>query len=100
MRAPSRLQGNIIEIRGMTEKTLKGNDLQRGERLQIMLEATELKAVDDFRYGNRIPSRAAAVRELLRRGMAATGYPVEDNGAASSAYGVLDSNASFKKENP
>lgn len=40
----------------------------REERLQIMLEADELRAVDDFRYKYRLPSRAAAVRELLKRG--------------------------------
>jgi hypothetical protein len=74
----------------MTEKTLKGNDLQRGERLQIMLEPAELRAVDDFRFANRMPSRAAAVRELLRRGLGVNG-PVTDGGAGSSqSYGVLE----------
>lgn len=75
----------------MTEKTAKGRDLQRGERLQIMLEDGELKALDDFRYANRMPSRAAAVRELLRRGLAAGGYSLDDSGASSSAFGVIDS---------
>ena len=77
----------------MTEKTQKGNDLQRGERLQVMLENGELKALDDFRFSNRMPSRAAAVRELLRRGLASTGYDVDDSGAGSSAFGVLNSPA-------
>ena len=75
----------------MTEKTAKGNELQRGERLQIMLDDGELKALDDFRYANRMPSRAAAVRELLRRGLAALGYPEFRDGSGSNAYGVLDS---------
>ncbi len=75
----------------MTETTGKGNALQRGERLQIMLEDAELRRLDDFRYSNRMPSRAAAVRELLRRGLAATGYPVETNANSSSAFGVLQS---------
>jgi hypothetical protein len=74
----------------MVEKTSKGNALQRGERMQIMLEETELRALDDFRYANRMPSRAAAVRELLRRGLAATGYAIDRSGAASSSYGVID----------
>jgi hypothetical protein len=77
----------------MTETTAKGNPLQRGERLQIMLEAEELRALDDFRYANRMPSRAAAVRELLRRGLASGGYPVRQDGAGSSAYGVINSPA-------
>ena len=75
----------------MSEKTLKGNELQRGERLQVMLEDGELKALDDFRFSNRMPSRAAAVRELLRRGLAAMGYRVDESGAGSSEYGVIRS---------
>ena len=75
----------------MTETTAKGNPLQRGERLQIMLEAEELRALDDFRYTNRMPSRAAAVRELLRRGLGAVGYSVGQDGDGSSAYGVINS---------
>ena len=74
----------------MAEKTAKGNDLQRGERLQIMLDENELKALDDFRYKNRMPSRAAAVRELLRRGLAGMGYGADITGARSEAFGVID----------
>ena len=44
------------------------SDLERGERLQIMLSADELQAVENWRFDKRMPSRAAAVRELLRRG--------------------------------
>lgn len=73
----------------MTEKTAKGNELQRGERLQLMLEAEELKALDNFRYTNRMPSRAAAVRELLRRGLQGEGYSSDITGARSEAFGVL-----------
>lgn len=74
----------------MAEKTAKGNDLQRGERLQIMLDETELKALDDFRYKNRMPSRAAAIRELLRRGLAGVGYSVDITGARSEDFGVIN----------
>jgi hypothetical protein len=48
-------------------------ELNRGERLQIMLTDDELKAVDDWRFKTRMPSRASAVRELLKRGLAAEG---------------------------
>lgn len=75
----------------MTETSIKGNSLQRGERLQIMLEAEELKALDDFRFANRMPSRAAAVRELLRRGLSSMGQAVGQGRAGSSAYGVINS---------
>jgi hypothetical protein len=65
---------------------------QRKERLQIMLDAEELRAVDTFRFAHRMPSRAAAVRELIRLGLAATGTKsgtVATEGAKSSDYGVL-----------
>ena len=72
----------------MSEKTYKGNDLVRGERLQIMLEVDELRALDDFRFTNRMPSRAAAVRELLRRGLGVDGAVNNGNGSSQS-FGVL-----------
>ena len=52
-------------------------DLTRGERLQIMLTEEELKALDDWRFARRMPSRAAAVRELLKRGLAAEGIVLD-----------------------
>ena len=54
-----------------------------------MLEDGELKALDDFRYANRMPSRAAAIRELLRRGLAATGFYPALKGAQSNEFGVI-----------
>ncbi|WP_423068326.1 hypothetical protein [Devosia sp. CN2-171] len=77
----------------MTEKTYKGNDLQRGERLQIMLEPNELRALDDFRFANRMPSRASAVRELLRRGLRVDGDVQDAGNGSSQSYGVLDAKA-------
>lgn len=66
-----------------------GKGLVREERLQIMLSPAELKALDDFRFEHRMPSRAAAVRELLRQGLG-VGEAVENNtGIASGEYGVL-----------
>jgi hypothetical protein len=75
----------------MTEKTAKGNALARGERLQIMLDAEELTAIDDFRFAQRMPSRAATVRELMRRGLSAEGYEVRSAGVNSRSFGVIDS---------
>jgi metal-responsive CopG/Arc/MetJ family transcriptional regulator len=66
-----------------------GAGLAREERLQIMLSPEELKAVDNFRFEHRMPSRAAAVRELLRHGIAAVGTVVENTGIRSGDYGVL-----------
>ena len=50
--------------------------LARGERLQIMLSDAELAALDDWRFNKRMPSRASAIRELLKRGLAAEGVVV------------------------
>ena len=65
------------------------DEQSRGERLQIMLSPDELTVVDDFRFKERMPSRAAAVRELLKRGLAAEGYATAAYGVKSSAYGVI-----------
>jgi hypothetical protein len=62
---------------------------ERGERLQIMLAAEELAALDDFRFKNRMPSRASAIREILRRGLGVTGQQGAGAGSKSSDYGVL-----------
>jgi hypothetical protein len=65
-----------------------GSNRARGERLQIMLDADELVALDDFRFKKRMPSRASAVRELLKRGLAAEGFLSAAPGAKSSEFGV------------
>ena len=41
------------------------NGLSRETRLQIMLNDEELAAIDDWRFQQRMPSRAAAIRNLL-----------------------------------
>jgi hypothetical protein len=68
-----------------------GTGLVREERLQIMLSPEELKAIDHFRFEHRMPSRAAAVRELLRHGIAAAGVVTDNTGIRSRDYGVLSS---------
>jgi hypothetical protein len=69
-------------------------ELIRPERLQIMLSPEELKAVDDFRFQSRMPSRAAAVRELLKRGLAGEGFEIAASGMKSQSFGVLGRSAS------
>jgi hypothetical protein len=63
----------------------------REVRLQIMLVPDELQAIDDWRFAKRMPSRASAVRELLRRGLAAEGFKMAEPGQFSSSFGVVDS---------
>jgi hypothetical protein len=62
----------------------------RDVRMQIMLQPEELGAIEDWRFGNRMPSRAAAIRELLRRGLAAEGFELAEVGKHSSSFGVTD----------
>ena len=61
----------------------------RVERLQIMLSSEESKALDDWRFAKRMPSRASAIRELLRRGLAAEGFDAADGGQKSKDFGVI-----------
>ena len=70
----------------------------RDERLQIMLDAKELRALDDFRFRKRMPSRAAAVRELFRRGLSAEGYDAAIEGQQSSSFGVIDGGTSSEEK--
>lgn len=64
---------------------------KRTEKLQLMLGLDELKAIDDWRFENRLPSRAAAIRELIRRGLLVSDDfedpPVD---AASGEFRVTD----------
>jgi hypothetical protein len=63
----------------------------RGERLQLMLTPEELSVLDDFRFKTRMPSRASAVRELLRRGLASEGFDAAAFGSKSEDFGILGS---------
>jgi hypothetical protein len=60
----------------------------RGERLQIMLTKQELEALDSWRFARRMPSRASAIRELLKRGLAAEGFVSAEPGLHSRDFGV------------
>jgi hypothetical protein len=71
----------------MEDRVMAG--LARGVRLQIMLTDEELEALDDWRFSRRMPSRASAVRELLKRGLAAEGVVVGGR-AHSREFGVLE----------
>lgn len=64
---------------------------ERLVRLQIMLDNAELEAIETWRFQSRMPSRAAAVRELMRRGLAAEGFKVANGRGHSDSYGVLSS---------
>ena len=76
----------------MARRATPKASLTRGERLQIMLSPDELQAVDDYRFRQRMPSRAAAVRELFRLGLASAGLTQDVSGKKSSDFGVLEQN--------
>ncbi|CCE09085.1 conserved hypothetical protein [Bradyrhizobium sp. STM 3843] len=63
--------------------------LNRAERLQIMLSAQELRAIDTWRFMKRMPSRASAIRELLKRGLAAEGFLEAEERQKSKDFSVL-----------
>ena len=65
-------------------------DLERDIRLQIMLSPDEMRALEDWRFSRRMPSRAAAIRELLKRGLAADGFLVARDGSKSTDFGITD----------
>jgi hypothetical protein len=64
------------------------NDI-RGERLQVMLSPEELATLDDFRFKYRMPTRAAAVRELLKLGLTVVTTDALA-GVKSSSFGVFN----------
>jgi hypothetical protein len=66
------------------------SEVTRGERLQIMLTPEELEIIDRWRFQTRMPSRAAAIRELLSRGLRAEGFPAAERGTKSADFGVTD----------
>lgn len=65
------------------------HELERPERLQIMLSADELLALENWRFEKHMPSRAAAVRELLRRGLLSDGFLQAEAGSKSQDFGVI-----------
>lgn len=70
---------------------------KRTEKIQVMLDDDELAAIDDWRFEKRVPSRAAAIRELIRRGMRVDDQfndPPQD--AASGEFRVTDDPESSK----
>jgi hypothetical protein len=70
-------------------------DEKRATRLQVMLTQAEIKAVESWRFENRMPSRSAAARALMNLGLASglssqTRDAVLRGDLASSDVGVVD----------
>ena len=47
----------------------------KSERVTIMMAASELKAVEDWSFGQRIRSRGEAIRRLIQMGLEAEPAP-------------------------
>ncbi len=75
-----------------------GKKRYRNERLQIMLDEGELQAIENWRFRMRMPTRTAAVRELLRLGLQAAAQgepsPTPDIRSKSTDYAVLEDDRS------
>ena len=67
--------------------------LTRETRLQIMLDEDELAAIDDWRFKQRMPSRAAAIRELLKVGLEVVAKGPADPRRRSEDFGVITKNS-------
>ena len=72
------------------------SELARGIRIQIMLTGDEWKAINDWRFRRHLPSRASAVRELLRRGLADGRAP--DGGIVDHPRAISPDQRSGKKK--
>jgi hypothetical protein len=62
---------------------------KRTEKLQLMLNDEELTAIDDWRFDHRIPTRAATIRELVRRGLRSSEIREPTPSATTHDYGVI-----------
>jgi hypothetical protein len=62
-----------------------------------MLTDSELAALEDWRFKRRMPTRASAIRELLKRGMAAEGFLTADSSSKSTDFGVISSAKASRK---
>lgn len=61
---------------------------KRTEKIQVMLNDEEIRAIDTWRFEHRLPSRAAAIRELLSRGLHATEFGEPGENKPTGRFGV------------
>jgi hypothetical protein len=66
----------------------------RDDRIQILLNKDELEVLDSWRFAKRMPSRAAAVRELLKRGLASQEMDAASGALLAPEFGVPEQDCS------
>jgi hypothetical protein len=69
---------------------MSDRDRQPKRAEKMMLDVDELKAIDDWRFENRLPSRAAAIRELMRRGLITDEFNDPPTDTPSGDFKVVD----------
>ncbi len=47
------------------------NEEPKNVRLPLMVTPSEARAIDDWRFKNRVPTRAEAIRQLIELGLKA-----------------------------
>ncbi|MEL6946510.1 MAG: hypothetical protein AAFO73_02615 [Pseudomonadota bacterium] len=62
---------------------------KRTEKIQLMLNDEEIRAIDDWRFEHRLPSRAAAIRELISRGLHTDQFDEPPEGKPSGNFAVV-----------
>jgi CheY-like chemotaxis protein len=84
----------INVLKGDSSITLVFTDVDMPGSMDVLKLAAYVRGrwppvlIDDFRFQNRMPTRAAAVRELLKRGLATVG-DAAGPGMKSSNHGVF-----------
>lgn len=63
---------------------------ERTEKLQLMPGPDEPQAIDDGRFDKRLPSRAAAIRELIRRRLESDDVADPTEQAASGEFRIME----------
>jgi hypothetical protein len=82
------------DLRRRKEGRVPDRSQKRNERIQLMLDVDELEAIDAWRFDNRLPTRAAAIRELIKRGlMNRTLEPPHTRDSKTTDFGVVPDDA-------
>lgn len=75
-----------------------GEDMpdKRTEMIQVLLNEEELRAIDAWRFDNRMPSRSASIRALLHVGLKARSKTRIDGNFNAREVGVIEAPASLQ----
>lgn len=83
------LESERIQRKSEFKECGSGARNARGAHRRASLAPLPPRKLDDFRFKLRMPSRAAAIRELLKRGLSAEGFESAAFGSKSEEFGVI-----------